>query len=131
MSDSNNDKPKPISLSEFIEQVKQDLLQKPKPDSIPLFAIEKIEIEAQVIATKEQGGDAGIKLSILNFGARANVSSKSTQMDTQTVKVTLSPLLSKEQLVAQMTPEMWTNVQQQAKVAMSRGSDAPREKDEI
>ena len=66
------DKEQAIGLSQFICQVKKDLLsqQFTKDDPIPLFAIDEIEVEVAVTATREVkgGAKAGINLTIVGLG---------------------------------------------------------------
>lgn len=122
--------PKPIGLSEFIYQVKKDLLDKQftADDPVPLFAIDQVEVEVGVMATREGSGGlkGGINLSIIGLGgAEAELGGKFSKENAQTVRVTLSPLLSKEQLLARMPPEQRERVMQQAEEAIARGSEEP------
>ncbi|NET16266.1 MAG: hypothetical protein F6K08_27300 [Okeania sp. SIO1H6] len=83
-----------IGLAELIQQVKQELLTQ-APDSetdIPIFAVDSVELELQVTVKKE--GKGGIKIYVLELGGG------SSRDDVQKVKVKLSPLLNKEQLLA-------------------------------
>ncbi|MDY7004417.1 MAG: trypco2 family protein [Cyanobacteriota bacterium] len=64
------------------------------PDSetdIPIFAVDSVELELQVTVKKE--GKAGIKIYVLEMGVG------SVRDDVQKVKIKLSPLLNKEQLL--------------------------------
>ncbi|NEP77336.1 MAG: hypothetical protein F6K17_02060 [Okeania sp. SIO3C4] len=82
-----------IGLAELIQQVKQELLTQ-APDSetdIPIFAVDSVELELQVTVKKE--GKAGIKIYVLEMGGGGS------RDDVQKVKVKLSPLLNKEQLL--------------------------------
>lgn len=113
--------PKPdIGLSEFIEQVKKDLLES-KTDEVPMFAVDKIEIEAKIAAKKEDTGKGGLKLAIFNFGVDAGVVSKSGAENTQTVKVTLSPLLTREEILEEMTPDQKKRIRIQARDGLMKG----------
>lgn len=87
----------PIGLSELIDQVKQELLTPPdKGGDPPVFFVDSVELELQVTAKRE--GSAGIKIDVVAIGggeAGGNLSHEKTH----TVKVTLSPLFEKAQLV--------------------------------
>lgn len=82
-----------IGLAELIEHIKQELLST-KTDAekaIPLFSVDQVTWELQVIARKE--GKAGIKVFVAELGG------KESHNDMQKVTVTLSPLLSKEEQI--------------------------------
>jgi hypothetical protein len=88
MTNSNS-----IGLAELIENVKQDLLNSSYSDketNIPLLYIESVELELKV--TVNRGVKGGIDIKVLSLGSDAS------QNEAQTVKVKLSPLLSKEAL---------------------------------
>lgn len=119
-------KQKPIGLSEFIYQVKKDLLgqQFTERDPVPLLAIEEIEIEMAVGASREGSGGGGIDLSVIGLGgANIGLEGKLSKENAQTVRVTLAPLLSKEQLLARMTPQQRERVMEQAEQAIARGGE--------
>ncbi len=88
----------PIGLAELIEQVKQDLL-KPPTDSedIPLLNVDSVELELQVTVQRENGGKIGFNLMSIISGEAAD---KVSEDNIQKVKVTLSPLLDKQKLLA-------------------------------
>ena len=101
MSEENNNL---IGLAEIIEQVKQDLQSTAldKDSEAPLFSVDAVELELQVTVKHE--GKAGIKLYVVDLGGGAS------RDDVQKVKVSLSPLLNKEQLLSlykQRYPEKW------------------------
>ncbi len=119
----------PIGLSEFIEQVKKDLLETQDQDSVPLLAIEKVEVEVKVVANRVKGGKAGLKLSVFGIGADAGIDTKSKQENAQTVKITLSPLLTKDQLLMRMTPQKQELVFQQGDKAIARSTNSDESHD--
>jgi len=82
-----------IGLAELIEQVKQELLSTSinNKTEIPFLSVDSVELELQVTVKRE--GKAGIKIHILEAGGSMG------RDDVQKVKVTLSPLLSKEKLL--------------------------------
>ncbi|MDA0265487.1 MAG: hypothetical protein O2890_12835 [Cyanobacteria bacterium] len=88
---------KEIGLTELIEQVKQDLLTPPTPNSEPpILFVESVELELQVTAKRE--GTAGIKIDVLSIGG-GEAGGALSQEKAHTVKVKLSPLFEKAQLV--------------------------------
>src|SRR5260370_9662916 len=80
----------PIGLAELIDQVKEELISK-RNTSTPLLSVDQVELELQVTIHKE--GKAGIKIYVVEAGVTAN------RDDVQKVKVTLSPLLNKQELL--------------------------------
>lgn len=91
-----------IGLQELIFQVKQELLA-PNPaqrakDPYPLFFIDRVELEIAVKASRSTSG--GIKLSVLDF-AEVSGGKEVTREQGHVVKVSLTPLLSKEDIVTQ------------------------------
>jgi hypothetical protein len=90
-----------IGLQDFIYQVKNELLarnpaQRAK-DPYPLFFIDKIDLEIAVKVSRTAGG--GIKLTVLDF-AEASSGKSVTRERGHVVKVSLSPLLSKDAILA-------------------------------
>ncbi len=87
----------PIGLAELIDQVKQDLLAPPAKDAEPpILFVEAVELELRVAARKE--GNAGVKIDVLSVGG-GEAGGKLSRENTHVVKVKLSPLFKKEQLV--------------------------------
>ncbi len=80
----------PIGLAELIEQVKQELLSK-RNTPTPFFSVDQVELELQVTIHKE--GNAGIKIYVVEAGGKVS------RDDVQKVKVTLTPLLDKQELL--------------------------------
>lgn len=111
-----------IGLTELIQQVKQELLT-PSPDSetdIPIFAVDSVELELQVTVKKE--GKAGIKIYVLDIGGGGS------RDDVQKVKVKLSPLLNREQLLAiykKQHPQRWSELLEENVKAATKGSEKP------
>jgi len=116
-----------ISLADLIEQIKTDLLTK-GAGANPAFFIDGVEIAAQVVARREkaEGGKAGlgISLAVLGLRADAGVDTKTTlgSQLTQTVTIKLSPLLSKEQYLAQLGDPERERVTQTAAKVVARGT---------
>ncbi|NET43316.1 trypco2 family protein [Okeania sp. SIO2B3] len=107
-----------IGVAELIQQVKQELLTE-SPDSetdIPIFAVDSVELELQVTVKKE--GKAGIKIYVLEMGGGGS------RDDVQKVKVKLSPLLNREQLLAfykKQHPERWSELLEKNVKATTKG----------
>jgi hypothetical protein len=90
-----------IGLQDLIYQVKDELLA-PNPaqrakDPYPLFFIDKVELEIAVKVTRATGG--GIKLAVLDF-AEASAGRSVGRERGHVVKVSLSPLLSRDAILA-------------------------------
>lgn len=91
-----------IGLQDLIYQVKGELLarnpaQRAK-DPYPLFFIDKVELEIAVKVTRSDGGS--IKLTVLDF-AEVGADHAIDRERGHVVKVSLSPLLSHEEILMQ------------------------------
>lgn len=108
----------PIGLSELINQVKKELLTPPDKDGDPpVFFVDSVELELQVTAKRE--GKAGIKIDVVSIGG-GEAGGTLSHEKTHTVKVSLSPLFEKEQLV-----EWFKDVRgEQVMPAVARSLDA-------
>jgi Trypsin-co-occurring domain 2 len=106
-----------VSLKEVINKIKLELLT---PDSAgeaePMFSVDSVSIELKVEVKKE--GKAGLQIHVLQAGG-------SIATDTaQTIKVTLSPLLTKEErirLFQEQNPGQWAKVQKSVVKATLKG----------
>ncbi|HWS82722.1 MAG TPA: trypco2 family protein [Ktedonobacteraceae bacterium] len=113
----------PIELRELIEQVKEELLSQEMGtnNKVPLFSVDEVELELQVTVCKE--GKAGLQIHVIELGG--NVS----RDDVQVVKVTLSPLLSKEErirLYKSRYPDRWQALEDAAvQGGLKGGSQRP------
>ncbi|MDZ8138251.1 MAG: trypco2 family protein [Nostoc sp. DedQUE04] len=120
MSDENL-----IGLAELIQQVKRELLttylndETPSHDTdIPVFSVDSVELELQVTLKKE--GKGGVKIYVLELGGG------SSRDDVQKVKLTLSPLLKKEQLLGiykKLYPERWQEFLETSVEALTKGNE--------
>jgi hypothetical protein len=115
-----------IGLTELIQKVKQELLAASIPASpneetdIPLFSVDSVELELQVTVKKDVKG--GVKVYVLEAGGGAS------RDDVQKVKVTLSPLLKKEQLLGiykKLYPERWQEFIKTSVDSLTKGDDNP------
>lgn len=88
----------PIGLSELIQQVKIELLSSvtDEKSAPPILFVESVELELKVAARRD--GSAGIKIDVLSVGG-GEIGGGVSQEQTHTVKVHLSPLFEKAQLV--------------------------------
>lgn len=111
-----------IGLTELIEQVKRELLAT-TPGSetdVPFLSVDSVELELQVTVKKE--GKGGVKIYVLELGGGGG------RDDVQKVKVTLSPLLSKEALLGiykKLYPERWQELLKTSAEALTKGNDKP------
>jgi len=81
-----------IGLSKLIEEVRQELLpDESKPEVVPLLYVDSIELELNVTVKKESNGK--FKIYVVDLGGKASIDKG------QIIKVKLSPLLSKEQIL--------------------------------
>lgn len=85
-----------IGLKEFIDRVKEELLQEHDEDN-PLFAISEVELE--IALTVERTLDGGINFQVVQTGV------EKTMADVQTVKLTLEPLVTPKYLRKQLEDE--------------------------
>ncbi len=109
---------KPIGLTELIYQVKRELLsaESRQNDPVPLFAVDEIELELAVKVSRE--GQAGVNIQVLNVGGGAS------RENAQTVKVTLKPLRSREELIADLKardPDVFTTMTEESLTLLKGG----------
>jgi hypothetical protein len=110
--------PKPIGLTELIYQVKQELLstESRQNDPVPLFAVDEIELELAVKVSRE--GEAGINIQVLSVGGGAS------RENAQTVRVTLKPLRTREELIADLKardPDVFATMTDESLVLLKGG----------
>jgi hypothetical protein len=98
----------PIGLKELIAQVKRELLEE-HDDRQPLFVVGSLEL--QISFTAERNANGGIDLKIIQAGASAKTT------DVQSVKVTLQPIVTVEEVRASLSAEQL----QTARKAVTRG----------
>jgi hypothetical protein len=111
-----------IGLAEMIEQVKRELLltTPDKETEVPLFSVDKVELELQVTVRREV--KTGLKLYVFQLGGGGS------RDDVQKVKITLSPLLSKEVLLGiyrKRYPERLSELVEKSLEAITKGNDEP------
>jgi hypothetical protein len=87
----------PIGLSELIEQVKQELLSTtPSQNDAPILCVDSVELQLQVTVRREDKGSLKVNVVSVLSGEMGDGVSRD---DVHQVKVTLSPLFDKAQLV--------------------------------
>lgn len=121
-----------ISLNEFIAQVKKDLLP---TEDLPIFFLEKAELEINVTVAHEDSyedqfqGKAGLKISVLgvdflNLGevqASEKASHNLQRQDVHTIKVTLVPIFTKEEIKTDLNDEEIRKIKWGVKRKIMRG----------
>jgi len=116
-----------IGLAELIQQVKQELLTTypHSENDTPILSVDSVELELQVTVKRE--GKGGVKINVLQFGG-GELSGGASRDDVQKVKVKLSPLVSKEQILKayyKENPEKWQKFLETTVDALTKGSDDP------
>jgi hypothetical protein len=113
-----------IGLAELIEKVKSELLTPPnsKEKSVPFLFIDNLELELQVVVKKD--AKTGLKIDVLGLGG-ANIGGDVAQQNLQKVKVTLSPLLTKEEMKEHyktLKPKSYSESYSQSQRGIMKGS---------
>jgi hypothetical protein len=87
-----------IGLADLIAKVKQDLLSVTpgKDEEAAILFVDSVELELQVTVKRE--GNAGITIDVVSLGG-GEVGGGISRDDVHTVKVKLSPLFDKAQLL--------------------------------
>lgn len=110
-----------IGLTDLINQVKQELLATAlnSDDSVPFLYVDSIELELQVAVSKT--GEGGVKIDVLSVGG-AELGGTVAQEKVQTVKVSLSSLFDREQLLdyykATQSDDVMTSLHRNMKAVM-------------
>lgn len=120
-----------IGLGAFIAKVKEEL--KPIEDS-PIFFLEKAELEINVTVSQEgtaEGkvkGKADLKINVLGADVKlgeaeagGEASGKLQRQKVHTVKVTLTPILSKEEIISTLSKEEKDKLNKTSKVLFRGG----------
>jgi hypothetical protein len=106
-----------IGLADVIDQIKRDLLCIETPaETEPVFSVDSISIELKVGVKKE--GKAGVHIHVIEAGGAISTDT------VQTVGVTLSPLLTKEErirLYREQNPGRWPAMTKSAVKATLKG----------
>ena len=112
-----------ISLQTLIEKIKDELLAPTDGPGYPVFFVDKVELELQVTVTYE--ANAGLKVSVLQLGG-AEIGGSGSDMRGHTIKVTLSPILSREEQrkLLEEDKRMWDGVRRATQAALRKGRAA-------
>jgi len=112
-----------ISLQALIEKVKDELLAPTGGPGYPIFFVDKVELELQVAVTHEK--EAGLKISVLQLGG-VEAGGTTTRERGHTIKVTLSPILSREEQrkLLEEDPRMLEGVQRATQAALRKEGPA-------
>ena len=84
-----------IGLSELIEKVKADLLKSPQDKTAPFLFVDSVELELQVVIKKD--ANTGLEVDVIGIGG-AKIGADVGQQNIQKVKVSLSPVFTKEEM---------------------------------
>jgi hypothetical protein len=79
-----------IGLDEFIKKVKSELLSSKDNSDLPIFFVEKIELEIAIKIVADASGALKIYVTEVNLGG-------STEK-TNTIKITLTPIITIEEI---------------------------------
>ncbi len=111
-----------ISLQSLIEKVKDELLAPTGGPGYPVFFVDKVELDLQVAVTYEK--TAGLKIEVLQVGGVQAGGSMAHEQG-QNVKVTLSPILSREEQreLLKADQRMWDGVQRATQSALRKTGD--------
>jgi hypothetical protein len=112
-----------ISLQALIEKVKDELLAPAGGPGYPIFFVDKVELELQVAVTYEK--EAGLKISVLQLGG-VEAGGSATRERGHSIKVTLSPILSREEQRKLLGEDqrMLEGVQRATQAALRKGEPA-------
>jgi|SanBayMetagenome_1026888.scaffolds.fasta_scaffold03048_1 Trypsin-co-occurring domain 2 len=93
-----------IGLAELIAQVKKELAV--KLDDSPVFWVEKVELELNVTVKREAKGEVkgGLKVLVLSI-VEASTGGTISREDVHKIKLTLGPLISKDDIISKMSPD--------------------------
>jgi hypothetical protein len=95
-------RPQPIELNELISRLKKELLES-KDKTQDLFLIGRVELELSF--TVERNMNGGIDLQVVQTGVEKTIS------QVQTIKVSLEPIVSIEEMRKSIKPEQKTKAQ--------------------
>lgn len=123
-----------IGLSEFITRVKEDL--KPTQES-PIFFLEEVELEIHVAVSKQGSlggeikGKADLKINVLGFdflklgegGVGVKTFGELQRQDVHTIKVTLTPIFTKKEIMATFGEEELSQIREGIKKKIMRGGE--------
>jgi len=116
-----------IDLAELIEKVKVELLTPPQDKSAPFLFVDNLELELQVMVKKD--AKTGLKIDVIGIGG-ANIGGDVGQQNLQKVKVSLSPLFTKEEMkqyYKTLTPKSYFSSLEQSMKGSIKGVETGEE----
>jgi hypothetical protein len=111
---------KEIGLKDLIDQVKKELSVQ---SDHPVLWVEKVELELNVTVKRE--GNTVIKIGILSIG-EASVNGKLSSEDVHKIKVTLNPLLPKEDVLRNLSLAEQEKLNEETKRTGVQGTEGIR-----
>lgn len=108
-----------ITLHELIDQVKEELLLPTAantPEALyPFLFVDEVEITAQVTVTAQADGSGKFNVYVVE----ATVGGETSQEKGHTVRVKLSPLVTKDEIRTrlQLDDRLWQRIQRTAEIA--------------
>jgi hypothetical protein len=125
---------KELTLQELINEVKRDLFSpyagtdKQGKIAYPLFFVDRVELDLEVELTYD--AEAGLKITIPQV-VEGTVTGGQGKTKTHTVKVSLSPILSREEQRALLEQDerMMTGIRSASTMALRKGVDLAGEED--
>ncbi|MCP4362295.1 MAG: hypothetical protein GY796_30175 [Chloroflexi bacterium] len=115
----------PLSLHQLIEHVKEELLTPTTARSMdemyPFLFVDEVELEVKVAVVDKLAGGMKVSLQVLEAG----VDPEKSWDRAHTVKIKLSPLLTKEEMRTRLKLDnrLWSRIEQTTKKATVKGDD--------
>jgi len=114
-----------IGLAELLQQVEAELLSYgPGTGKTPLFYVDEVSLELQVTISKQ--GNAGLRIQVIEVGVDIK------RDDVHTIKVTLDPIIEKQDLLdyyKQHAPGGAQNLPLLATMALLKGDKLESQED--
>ncbi len=86
---------------------------------VPLFFIDRLELEISVKISQEQNG--GIKITVFDF-AEVGTGKSRAEERAQVIRISLSPLISRDKIIEAIEdPETLNRLQKNSEKAMMKG----------
>lgn len=123
-----------LTLQTLIDKVKTDLFSPYKGTEhegkivYPIFLVESVELELVVNISYEAGG--GVKVTIPQI-IESSLEAKQTAGQSHTLKVKLSPILTRDELRAQMQTDtrLWEGIVKASEPVLRRGTQLAGEEE--
>lgn len=108
-----------IPLSKLIDHVRDELMTPPDPSQKPILYVEEIELEVGV--TYSYTADAGLKVNVVFFEMGGE--GGQAKENVHTVRLKLTPLLSKEDVLEQLKQDGNWNPEQAMQATVKSSAD--------